>query len=341
MRLISLRCHHSDAIAEINTCEVLRVLYPEITPRHSGWLSRDGHEIYWEEVGHPDGIPVVFLHGGPGAGISPNSRRFFDPEKYRVILLDQRGSGKSRPFGSLENNTTDHLIADIEVLRAERGIEKWLVFGGSWGSTLALAYGQACSDRVLGFILRGIFLGTEREIAWFMDGMGRFFPEVERTFLDAAGFEKHPGWKALLDRYATIFSGAEGEERAIGAARVWSAYEATCCTLLPDDGLVEDFEGDQIALALAKLEHHYFVHRCFFAPDQLINNVGKISHLPLVIVQGRYDVVCPPVSAVALHDAWAGSELVIVDDAGHAASEPGIIRELVHATNRFNGENFV
>ncbi|QPO11274.1 MULTISPECIES: prolyl aminopeptidase [unclassified Thalassospira] len=318
------------------------MLYPEISPHQSGWLPReDGHEIYWEEVGNPDGLPVIFLHGGPGAGISPNSRRFFDPEKYRVILFDQRGAGKSRPFGSLENNTTDHLIGDIEALRKERGIDRWLVFGGSWGSTLALAYGQACPERVTGFVLRGIFLGTTSEIKWFMEGMGRFFPEAERRFLDAAGFKDNPGYQPLLDRYADIFSGRDGEDAAIDAARVWSAYEATCCTLLPDDGLVEDFEGDQIALALAKLEHHYFVHRCFFEEDQLIKNVGRISHAPLVIVQGRYDVVCPPVSALALHKAWDGSELVIVDDAGHAASEPGIIRELVLATNRFDGKKFV
>ncbi len=311
------------------------MLYPEIMPRITGWLSReDGHEIYWEEVGNPEGIPVVFLHGGPGAGISPNSRRFFDPEKYRVILLDQRGAGKSRPFGGLENNTTDHLIGDIEALREDRGIDRWVVFGGSWGSTLALAYGQSCPDRVLAFVLRGIFLGSEAEIAWFMDGMGRFFPEAERKFLGAAGFDNNPGWQTLLDRYSVIFSGAQGEDAAIEAARVWSAYEATCCTLLPDDGLVEDFEGDEIALALAKLEHHYFVHRCFFEPDQLLGNVKNIAHLPLVIVQGRYDVVCPPVSALALHDAWSGSKLVIVDDAGHAASEPGIVRELVRAMDQ-------
>ena len=318
------------------------MLYPEISPRQSGWLPReDGHEIYWEEVGNPDGMPVIFLHGGPGGGISSNSRRFFDPEKYRVILFDQRGSGKSRPFGSLENNTTTHLISDIEALRKACGVDRWLVFGGSWGSTLALAYGQAFPDRVTGFVLRGIFLGSTPEIKWFMEGMGRFFPEAEKRFLKLAGFHENPGFQPLLDRYAAIFAGEEGEQTALDGARVWSAYEATCCTLLPDHGLVEDFESDEIALALAKLEHHYFVHRCFFKENQLLENVELVAHLPLVIVQGRYDVVCPPVSAFALHKAWAGSELVIVDDAGHAASEPGTIRELVRATDRFNGKKFV
>ncbi len=318
------------------------MLYPEITPHTTGWLPRnDGHEIYWEEVGNPDGIPVIFLHGGPGAGISANSHRFFDPEKYRVVLLDQRGAGKSKPFGSLENNTTDHLIGDIEALREDRGIEKWVVFGGSWGSTLSLAYGQAFPKRVLAFVLRGIFLARESEIAWFMDGMGRFFPEAERRFLDAAGFDHNPGWQEMLNRYADIFAGNDGEDVAIEAARVWSAYEATCCTLLPDRSLVEDFEGDEIALALAKLEHHYFVHRCFFEPDQLLKNISRISHLPAVIVQGRYDIVCPPTSAFALHNAWAGSRMRIVDDAGHAASEPGIVRELVRAMDQFDGKDFI
>lgn len=317
------------------------MLYPNVTPSQSGWLTReDGHEIYWEEVGNPDGIPVVFLHGGPGGGISANSRRFFDPQKYRVILHDQRGAGKSKPFGSLENNTTDHLIGDIEALRKDRGIDRWLVFGGSWGSTLALAYGQAHPQQVLGFVLRGIFLCRESEIAWFMDGMGRFFPEAERKFIQAAGFDTNPGWQKMLDRYADIFAGKEGEEAAVSAARVWSAFEATCCTLLPDDGLVEDFESDHIALALAKLEHHYFVHRGFFEPDQLLRNIDRIAHLPVRIVQGRYDVVCPPKSAFALHAAWPGAEMVVVDDAGHAASEPGIVRELVRATDMFDGTQF-
>ncbi|OSQ44346.1 prolyl aminopeptidase [Thalassospira alkalitolerans] len=317
------------------------MLYPEIEPTHSGWLERpDGHEIYWEELGNPDGIAVVFLHGGPGAGVSANSRRFFDPQKYRIILHDQRGAGKSRPFGSLENNTTDHLIGDIEALRQARGIDKWLVFGGSWGSTLAIAYGQAHPDRVLGFVLRGIFLCRDLEIDWFMDGMDRIFVEAGKRFLAAVGFDRNPGSAALLDRYGDVFAGKDGDVAAIAAARAWSGFEATCCTLLPDDGLVENFESDGIALALARLEHHYFVNKGFFAPDQLLANMNRICHLPAVIVQGRHDIVCPPISAFDLYAKWPGAELEIVEDAGHAASEPGIVRELVRATDSFNGTGF-
>ncbi|WP_417811086.1 prolyl aminopeptidase [Thalassospira alkalitolerans] len=317
------------------------MLYPEIEPTHSGWLERpDGHENYWEELGNPDGIAVVFLHGGPGAGISANSRRFFDPQKYRIILHDQRGAGKSRPFGSLENNTTDHLIGDIEALRQARGIDKWQVFGGSWGSTLAIAYGQAHPDRVLGFVLRGIFLCRDLEIDWFMDGMDRIFVEAGKRFLAAVGFDRNPGSAALLDRYGDVFAGKDGDVAAIAAARAWSGFEATCCTLLPDDGLVENFESDGIALALARLEHHYFVNKGFFAPDQLLANMNRICHLPAVIVQGRHDIVCPPISAFDLYAKWPGAELEIVEDAGHAASEPGIVRELVRATDSFNGTGF-
>ncbi|WP_417812823.1 prolyl aminopeptidase [Thalassospira alkalitolerans] len=317
------------------------MLYPEIEPTHSGWLERpDGHEIYWEELGNPDGIAVVFLHGGPGAGVSANSRRFFDPQKYRIILHDQRGAGKSRPFGSLEKNTTDHLIGDIEALRQARGIDKWLVFGGSWGSTLAIAYGQAHPDRVLGFVLRGIFLCRDLEIDWFMDGMDRIFVEAGKKFLAAVGFDRNPGSAALLDRYGDVFAGKDGDVAAIAAARAWSGFEATCCTLLPDDGLVENFESDGIALALARLEHHYFVNKGFFAPDQLLANMNRICHLPAVIVQGRHDIVCPPISAFDLYAKWPGAELEIVEDAGHAASEPGIVRELVRATDSFNGTGF-
>ena len=312
------------------------MLYPEIEPHISGWLDRpDGHQIYWEEVGNPEGVAVIFLHGGPGAGISPAHRRYFNPEKYRVILFDQRGAGRSRPFGSLENNTTQALIGDIEALRMERNVEKWLVFGGSWGSTLALAYGQACPERALGFVLRGIFLCRPLEIDWFMTGMGNFLPDAQQQFLAAVGLDHNPGATALLARYGDYFAGKYGDDAAKQAARAWSGYEARCCTLLPDDSLVDSFESDTVALALARLEHHYFVNLGFFTDNQLLANIDKIRHLPAIIVQGRYDLVCPPVSAFDLARAWPEAEMTIVDDAGHAASEPGIVRELVRATDDF------
>lgn len=312
------------------------MLYPEIEPRESGWMDRpDGHQIYWEDVGNPDGISVIFLHGGPGAGISPSHRQYFDPEKYRIILFDQRGAGRSRPFGSLENNTTQALIGDIEALRVDRGIEKWLVFGGSWGSTLALAYGQSCPDRALGFVLRGIFLCRPSEIEWFMTGMGNFLPDAQEQFLAAVGLAKNPGAQALLDVYGDYFAGKYGADAASQAARAWSGYEARCCTLLPDDSFVEGFEGDGVALALARLEHHYFVNLGFFRDNQLLEDLHKIRHLPATIIQGRYDLVCPPVSAFDLARAWPEAEMVVVDDAGHASSEPGIARELVRATDLF------
>ena len=312
------------------------MLYPEIEPHKSGWLDRpDGHRVYWEEVGNPDGIAAIFLHGGPGAGISPSHRRYFNPDKYRVILFDQRGAGRSRPFGSLENNTTQALIGDIEALRVARNIEKWLVFGGSWGSTLALAYGQACPERALGFILRGIFLCRPSEIDWFMTGMGNFLPEAQQQFLAAVGCEQHPGAQALLALYGDYFAGKYGDAAAAQAARAWSGYEARCCTLLPDENLVDSFESDNVALALARLEHHYFVNLGFFSDNQLLANIDKIRHLPATIIQGRYDLVCPPVSAFDLSRAWPEAEMMIVDDAGHAASEPGIARELVRAADIF------
>jgi proline iminopeptidase len=316
------------------------MLYLEIEPRRTGWMETgDGHEIYWEEIGNPDGLPAVFLHGGPGAGLSATHRRFFDPEKYRVILFDQRGAGKSRPFGSLENNTTQHLIADIEALRELHGIKQWLVFGGSWGSTLALAYGQAHPEAVLAFVLRGIFLCRDSEIDWFMNGMGRFFmPEAQKPLLEAAGFYENPGASVLLEKYTALFAGEKGEDAAIRAARAWSGFEARCCTLLPDDDLVDDFESDHIALALARLEHHYFIHRGFFDDNQLLDQMDRVRHLPAIIIQGRYDLVCPPVSALDLAKSWPEAGLVMVPDAGHSASEPGIARELVKATDRFAAE---
>lgn len=309
------------------------LLYPDIDPYRSGWLDRPGgHSLYWEECGNPDGIPVVFLHGGPGAGISPGHRRFFDPKRYRIILFDQRGAGRSRPFGCSRENTTWDLVADMEALRAHLGVVAWLVFGGSWGSTLALAYGQHHPACCLGFVLRGIFLCRDSEIDWFLYGMGRFFPEAYQRFLTAAGLQA-----PSPDLLACYRARLEDPDPAVHlpAARAWSAYEGSCCTLLPDPALVAGFEDDAVCLALARLEALYFETRGWFRPNQLLEDIGRIADLPAVIVQGRYDVVCPPTSAWALARAWPAARLEMIVDGGHAAMEPGIARALVAATDAF------
>ena len=304
-------------------------LFPPIAPRHSGMLQVDEiHTIYWEEVGNPDGIPVVFLHGGPGAGLSPQHRRFFNPDHYRVILFDQRGAGKSTPLGDVRNNTTQLLIEDIERLRIQFGIEKWLVFGGSWGSTLALAYGEAHPERCLGFVLRGIFLCTKKEIDFFLDGAEWFHPDVYDEFVEAI---PEPERANLLQAYVTrIMDPDPAVHRP--AVRAWSKFEGRRVFLLPQP---EEAPSDTLDLGVGRMESHYMAHGGFFEPDQLMNNVGRIAHLPAVIVQGRYDVICPPVTAWRLHKAWAGSTLKIIQDAGHGAMEQGISKALVAATEQF------
>ena len=312
--------------------ESTSILFPEIQPYRSGFLEVDhGHRLYWEECGNPDGVPVLFLHGGPGAGLSPSHRRFFDPAYYRIVLFDQRGAGKSTPLGEFRHNTTQLLINDIETLRAMLAINQWLVFGGSWGSTLALAYGQAHASACLGFILRGIFLCTKAEVDWFIDGMRGFFPEVYDQFAAAIPpEERHDLLKAYANR---LFS----DDPAIytPAAKSWSRYEGGCLFLTPQASAVEAFEKPEISLSLSRLEAHYMVHGGFMQEDQLIQNIASIRHLPGVIVQGRYDVICPPQTAVRLHQAWPESLLKIIPDAGHAALEPGTASALVAATEQF------
>ncbi|MBC7405087.1 MAG: prolyl aminopeptidase [Cytophaga sp.] len=308
------------------------MMFPPIEPHRFGMLVVDDlHTLYWEECGNPDGQPVLFLHGGPGGGISPMHRRFFDPAHYRIVLFDQRGAGKSTQLGEYRQNTTDLLIDDIEKIRAMLGISQWLVFGGSWGSTLALAYGEAYPDQCLGFVLRGIFLCTKAEVEWFVDGIKNFYPEVHQRFAEGVPEEERGD---LLTAYvARLF----GDDPAIclEAARNWSRYEGSCLFLEPQADAIEQFESDVVALGLGRLEAHYMLNAAFMEEDQLIKNIGLIRHLPAVIVQGRYDVICPPVSAYRLHQAWPQAKFHMIKDAGHAAMEPGIAAELVRATEQF------
>ena len=309
--------------------DTLSPLFPAMSPNRHGMLAVDDiHTIYWEECGNPDGIPVLFLHGGPGAGLSPQHRRFFDPQRYRVILFDQRGAGKSTPLGEWRNNTTQLLIADIERLRAQFGISQWLVFGGSWGSTLALAYGQAHPEACLGFVLRGIFLCTQAEIDWFIEGVRWFYPELYAEFAAPIPPEE------LGDLLAAYVKRILSSDPAVywPAARAWSRFEGRRVYLMPQP---EDAPNDALDLGVGRLESHYMANLGFFEEDQLIRNMGRIAHLPAVIVQGRYDAICPPLSAYRLQQAWPGAQLEMIPDAGHGALEHGIASALVRATERF------
>ncbi|HEX7634151.1 MAG TPA: prolyl aminopeptidase [Noviherbaspirillum sp.] len=312
-------------------------MFPPIEPYRSGMLAVDDiHTLYWEECGNPHGEPVLFLHGGPGGGTSPRHRRFFDPAHYRIVLFDQRGAGKSTPLGEYRNNTTQLLIADIERIRTMLGIGQWLVFGGSWGSTLALAYGQAHPERCLGFVLRGIFLCTPAEIDWFLNGIRWFFPEVHEEFVAPIPQEERGD---LLRAYAKrLFS--EDPAVYVPAARSWSRYEGSCLFLRPDPAAIADFSSDVVSLGIGRLEAHYFLHNGFFTEDQLVSNVDYISHLPAVIVQGRYDVVCPPLSAKRLSAAWPEAKFHMIADAGHSGYEPGIATALVEATEQFKRQRY-
>jgi proline iminopeptidase len=308
------------------------LLYPPLAPRRTSRLALDSlHVMYWEDCGNPRGVPVVFLHGGPGGGSSPDHRRYYDPKFYRIIVYDQRGAGQSAPLGSITDNTTHHLIDDLERLREHLEIERWLLFGGSWGSTLALAYAQAHPDRVLGLVLRGIFLCRPLEIRWFLYEMRYFYPDAWSAF---AGFLPEAERDDLLSGYYRRLTDPDPALH-MPAAHAWSRYESLCSTLLPDPELVAHFDEAPVALAIARIEAHYFKHGMFLPEDALLRNVATIRHLPCTIVQGRYDVVCPLRSAHDLHGAWPEAEYIVVPDAGHSAREPGIARELVAATDRF------
>ncbi len=313
-----------------------RQLYPAIAPFETGYLRvSPRHTIYYEQSGNPAGKPVVFLHGGPGGGSNPRMRQFFNPAVYRIILMDQRGCGQSLPHASVEENTTWHLIEDLETLRHRLGIEAWQLFGGSWGSTLALAYAQRHPERVTELVLRGIFLLREKELHWFyQNGAGRLFPDAwERFLAPIPEAERHD----LLNAYHRRLHGDDRRVR-LEAARAWSQWEAATSELVPCGELIEVFGSPAFALAFARIESHYFVHRGFFDDeDRLLADVERIRHLPATIIHGRYDVICPLESAWELHRAWPEARFVLVPEAGHSAFEPAISRQLVAATDRYGG----
>jgi proline iminopeptidase len=311
-----------------------RGLYPPVAPYNSDMLRvSDVHELYFEECGNPEGKPVVFLHGGPGAGSNAAVRRFFDPARYRVVVFDQRGCGRSRPHASLEANTTWDLVADVERLREHLNIDRWQVFGGSWGSTLALAYAEQHPGRVTELLLRGIFLLRPAELQWFyQEGASRLFPDYWQDYIAPIPLAERG------DLIAAHYRRLTGDDRAaqLASARAWSVWEGVTSNLLVSEAAVGRFQSDDFALAMARIESHYFVNGGFLEDsDQLLNNIDKIREIPAVIVQGRYDVVCPAQTAWDLHQAWPEADLRIVPDAGHSAFEAGIVHELVVATDRY------
>jgi proline iminopeptidase len=311
----------------------MRELYPDIEPYRSERLAvGDGHILYIEECGNPDGLPVVFLHGGPGAGLARYHRRFFDPARWRVVLLDQRGAGKSTPFASLEANTTPDLVADIERIREHLKIERWVVFGGSWGSTLALAYAEAHPDRALGLVLRGIFLARPEEVRWFYEegGAARILPEKWQRYASIIPTHERG---AMLEAYWKRLT-SDDETARVAAARAWGAWEGGALTLAESPETEAEFAAPGVAVSLARIEAHYFRNHAFLESDQLLRDIERIRHIPATIVHGRYDIICPVKNAFDLHEAWPEADFHIVLS-GHAASEPAIVDKLVEATDRF------
>jgi proline iminopeptidase len=318
----------------VGPAESLRPLYPPIEPYDSGHLAVDDHHrIYYEQCGNPQGKPVVFVHGGPGGGAGEDYRRFFDPAAYRIVLFDQRGCKRSTPYASLVDNTTWHLVEDIEAIRRKLGIERWMVFGGSWGSTLALSYAQRHPEHITELVLRGIFMLRRSELLWFyQDGASHLFPDAWEHYLAPIPEVERGDLMSAYYRRLT----SDDEQTRLAAARAWSIWEGSTSLLYPDAEKIAETGADDFAVAFARIECHYFVHGGFFeVEDQLLRDVDVIRHIPTVIVQGRYDVVCPARSAWDLYRRWPESDLVIVDDAGHSAFEPGIRSELVAATDRF------
>ncbi len=308
----------------------MQILYPEIKPFKQQWIEvEQPHQLYLEQSGEPDGIPVVVLHGGPGGGCEPVHRRYFDPEKYNIVLFDQRGSGQSKPHADLTNNTTDALIEDMETIRVQLGFEKWMLFGGSWGATLALAYAQKYPRRVSGMVLRGIFLGRQQDLDWlYKEGASKIYPDYWEDFI-------HPIPEAeredLIGAYYKRLTG-DDEIARMSAAKAWSIWEGRIATLQGSHRIIEHFSSPHLALSLARIEAHYFVNNIFLEPDQLLKNAKKLKNIPGIIVHGRYDMICPLDNAWSLVKAWPQAELQIIREAGHSASEPGIIDALVRAT---------
>jgi proline iminopeptidase len=311
----------------------MRILYPDIHPYKEQILDvGDGHSIYIEESGNAEGLPVLFVHGGPGGGTSNAQRSFFNPEKYRIILFDQRGCGRSQPHASLEHNTTAHLIADIEKIRSHLNIEQWMLFGGSWGSTLSLLYAQAFPDRVNGLILRGIFLSRQQDIHWlYQHGASVIFPDYWQDFIHKIPVTEHNN---LLHAYYQRLT-SDNELERMSAAKAWSIWEGRCSTLVPNADTVEHFSDPHIALSMARIEAHYFVNSSFIEENQILDNAACIAHIPTILVHGRYDMVCPVQQAYELHRQLPQAELHIVREAGHSAYEKGIINNLVCATDQF------
>ncbi len=305
--------------------------YPPIEPYNVARFALDGiHTMYYEQCGNPHGVPVLFLHGGPGAGASASHRQFFDPVFYRIIIFDQRGAGRSTPRGELTDNTTPLLISDIERLREKLGIPRWVVFGGSWGSTLALAYAEHHPTRVMALVLRGIFLCRPAEIAWFLYGLKNIFPEAWHQFVSHLPPDQHGN---ILDAYYALITDPDPAVH-LPAARVWSMYEGSCSCLIPDASIVANFGSDEVALGLARMESHYFMHDIFLPQNYLLDNVSRIRHIPTTIVQGRYDAVCPIVSADDLARAFPEADYHIIPDAGHSAYEPGTRAKLIETMER-------
>ncbi|MBY4677562.1 prolyl aminopeptidase [Marinobacterium arenosum] len=308
-------------------------LYPDIHPYAEHRLKVDDvHTLYVEESGNPNGLPVLFVHGGPGGGTSGSHRCFFDPSKYRIVLFDQRGCGQSTPHAELIGNTTQALIADMEQIRERLGIEQWLLFGGSWGSTLSLAYAETYPERVLGMILRGVFLCREQDLHWFYQrGASALFPDYWREYEQEIPLaERHDMLAAYYKRLTS-----DNEIARMSAAKAWSIWEGRCSTLDPNNDVVDYFSDPHVALAMARIEAHYFINQAFLEPNQLLRDADRIRHIRTVIVHGRYDVICPIEQAFALYDALPQAELHIVRDAGHSAFEPGITDNLVRATDDF------